>query len=269
MHVNYEYLLNFIRANYQAHAKSLDYGCGGGEIVSAGLQECLEISGVEAFYEGGSTKTNIEELGLLNSSVKELKDDHIDFPDSYFDLIVNNQVLEHVEDLALVLSEMSRVLIPGGKVLCLFPSKEVWREGHCGIPFLHWFPKNSRARIYYAYILRTFGMGYHKKDKTKMEWVRSFCNWLDNYKYYRTKPEIVDTFQKSSMNITFCEYDYVLFRLKHNNSKLYPFFRRMAKVDLFVWVIRKLMHKLVGMVFIAEKYHCKRAENSNPPRFSS
>lgn len=140
MHVNYEYVLNFIKTNSKAHTKSLDYGCGRAEIVAAGRQEGLEINGVEVFYKGSNARQEVEKLGFLDSIVKEIKDNRIDFPDAYFDLIVNNQVLEHVEDLDLVLHEINRVLLPGGKLLCIFPSKEVWRENHCGIPLLHWFP---------------------------------------------------------------------------------------------------------------------------------
>ncbi len=47
--------------------------------------------------------------------------------------------MEHVDDLNFTLSELARVFKPSGKVLTLFPSAEVIREGHCGIPFAHWF----------------------------------------------------------------------------------------------------------------------------------
>src|ERR1019366_9228148 len=118
------------------------------------------------------------------------------FADCYFDLVVNNQVLEHVDDLDGVLREIHRVVKPGGQVLSIFPSRDVFREGHIGIPFAHWFPGppgplpdgrgsdsgtepgpegaplgsgwyaylGSRLRFYYTWALRSAGMGTWKQQ---------------------------------------------------------------------------------------------------------
>ena len=55
---------------------------------------------------------------------------------------------------------------PGGSVVSLFPSADVWREGHCGIPFLHWFSPTSRWRYRYALTLRRMGLGSYKGAKS-------------------------------------------------------------------------------------------------------
>ena len=52
LHVNYRFVVDFCRRNVPA-GKILDYGCGAGEIVRAGLEAGLDITGCEAFYEGG------------------------------------------------------------------------------------------------------------------------------------------------------------------------------------------------------------------------
>jgi len=56
--------------------------------------------------------------------------DRTPFVTGSFDLVINNQVLEHVTDLDVVVHEIARVLKPGGSCLSLFPDKGVWREGH-------------------------------------------------------------------------------------------------------------------------------------------
>jgi SAM-dependent methyltransferase len=43
------------------------------------------------------------------------------FSDAYFDVLLSSQVLEHVEDLNLTLSEMNRVVKPDGIMLLSFP----------------------------------------------------------------------------------------------------------------------------------------------------
>jgi len=93
--------------------------------------------------------------------------------------VIDNQVMEHVRDLDGVLGEIQRVLKPGGMVLNLFPDRSVWREGHCGIPFLHRFGKKSRLRVRYAAACRGLGLGYHKGEKSVMGWSEDFCRWLD------------------------------------------------------------------------------------------
>ena len=53
----------------------------------------------------------VETAGLLGTTIRELgPDGSIPFPDGFFDLVTNNQVMEHVEDLDAVLAEIARVL---------------------------------------------------------------------------------------------------------------------------------------------------------------
>ena len=85
-------------------------------------------------------------------------------------------MIEHVENLELTLAELHRVLKPGGRILSAFTHKAVWREGHCGVAFLHWFPKRSRARYYYALVCRALGFGYHKDKLGSIgSWARNRC----------------------------------------------------------------------------------------------
>jgi hypothetical protein len=78
----------------------------------------------------------------------------------------------------------------------VFPDRGVWREGHCGVPFLHWFPKSSRPRVYYAALMRSLGAGAHKQGKTVLQWSRDVCTWLDRWTYYRSSQEIHATFAR-------------------------------------------------------------------------
>ena len=87
------------------------------------------------------------------------------FETGSFDMVVTNQVLEHVEDLGGAFGELARVLRPDGTLIALFPSREVWREGHIGISFAH---RLRRTRMRHAYVLamRSVGFGSFKADKS-------------------------------------------------------------------------------------------------------
>ena len=195
---NYEYCADWVvRAAGEGNVKVLDYGCGAGAIVDRLLARNIDAYGCDVFYEGGDYSVEISSDHFKSGRIRRMENGLIPFEDQTFDLIVNNQVLEHVDDLDAVLREIDRVLKPGGRVLSLFPDKGVWPEGHCGIPLLHWFPKRSKFRVYYAFALRSLGLGYFTEKKTRWKWSVDFCEWLDNWTYYRSQKTIRSSFERT------------------------------------------------------------------------
>jgi hypothetical protein len=89
----------------------------------------------------------------------------------------------------------------------------MWREGHCGIPFLHRFPKGSRPRVYYAAALRSIGFGYHKGTKSVMQWSEDFCTWLDKWTFYRSMSELHRLYAKHFRTTRHIEADWLKCRL--------------------------------------------------------
>lgn len=51
---------------------------------------------------------------------------NIPFPDANFDLVFSSSVLEHIQPLSPILTEIKRVLKPDGLALCIVPSP-IWR----------------------------------------------------------------------------------------------------------------------------------------------
>jgi len=174
----------------QPGAVFLDYGCGDGRIVSLLRAGGRQAFGCDVFYGGGSYRSRVAPELLNDGIIRDMPESRIPFADATFDVVISNQVFEHVPDLESVLSEIRRVLKPGGILLFLFPDRSIWREGHCGVPFLHRFGKGTRLRIVYAALWRTAGFGFHKGDKGILEWSRNFCDWLDKWTFYRPYSEI-------------------------------------------------------------------------------
>ncbi len=181
-------------------AAILDYGCGDGRIVGLLRSRGRQAFGCDVFYAGGSYRGAIPPDLLDQGIIRDMPDGRIPYPDSTFDVVISNQVFEHVPDLDAVLDEIRRVLKPGGILLFLFPDRSVWREGHCGVPFLHRFGKGTRLRVLYAAVWRFAGFGFHKGDKGIFEWSRNFCDWLDKWTYYRTYQEIRRAFDSRFVN---------------------------------------------------------------------
>ena len=192
---NYEFCADYAASRLPPGARVLDYGCGNGRIVKLLRARGIDAAGCDVFYEGGDHSSEVDPE-LLGKSVLAMDGNKIPFADNRFDMIVNNQVMEHVADLDAVVCEMTRVLKPGGTVLSLFPHRGVWREGHCGVPFLHRFPKGSRFRVKYALLMRLLGNGHFTENKSPRQWAEDFCIWLDKWTYYRSYEEIEATFSR-------------------------------------------------------------------------
>lgn len=214
MDVTSRFVLDFARRFDGGRKRAiLDFGCGAGLVVAEGRAAGLEIWGADVYYGGSETRRDAEAAGLLGTAIREIRDGCIPFPDATFDLVVNNQVLEHVEDLDRELAGIHRVLKPGGAALSLFPSRDVWREGHIGIPFAHWFGRGSRARLPYAWALRSLGFGYWKgQAATRGQWAQDKLAWIDNYTRYRSRAEIFRAFGRYFRSEPL-EADYICYRL--------------------------------------------------------
>lgn len=222
----------------------LDYGCGSGDIVKELRASGVEAYGCDVFYEGGDYSPTIDPRYFDAGIIKRITENTIPFESSSFELVVNKMVMEHVENLDDVLIEINRVLKPGGMVLSIFPDKSVWHEGHCGIPFLHWFSKAGRGRVCYAAAWRALGFGYHKGTKTVMQWSEDFCDWLDKWTYYRTRHEIDTSYSKFFPGIRHIEDYWLKLRLGRRKS-------------LVTWLPtptqRLIVQKFSTLVFVAQK----------------
>lgn len=252
VHFNYLYMVEFAQkqSNENSDYAILDYGCGAGEVVTIGREHGLNIFGAEVFFEGSRVRPIVEKSGLLGTTIMEIVDGKLDFPDNYFDFVVCNQVWEHVEDLDTVLIEVNRVIKPGGTMLSLFPSREIWHEAHCGIPFLHRFSKSSRFRYPYALWLRRIGLGFHKDQWGSPEqWTRHKLQWLDKYCFYRDRNTIEDLFSQY-FSVKYIEDDYIKNRLGKSRLKvLIP----LVKIPFLKEIMIELLRRLSGLVIITTK----------------
>jgi len=231
----------------------LDYGCGAGEVVAAGRSRGLDISGVDVFYGGSETRRQAERAGLLGGAVREIRGGRIPFPEGSFDLVTNNQVMEHVEDLDAVLLEIRRVLRRGGTVLSIFPSADVWREGHIGIPFSHRLPKGSRLRFYYTWALRSLGLGTWKEQAPDArQWAIDKLAWIDAWTRYRTRREIFAAYGRYFSSEA-CETAYIRFRLLDRPTPLRRFLARTAGWPVAGALERALFRKLAFLVIVSRK----------------
>jgi SAM-dependent methyltransferase len=258
--VNYRYCLHWATkvSAEKPGARVLDFGCGDGAVVEAGVKLGIDIVGSDVFYAGAVSRDEVVRRGLLGRFVFEMQDGKLPFEDARFDLVTSNQVFEHVVDLESTLREVHRVLREDGLLLALFPSMEVIREGHIGIPFAHRFQRGSRARLAYTILLRSLGFGYHDEPRSPREWSAHWLDWIDSFAVYRPHRAILSTFE-SLFEVGFLEEDYVRFRVAesaHLRGLL-----RLFGLPGSAWVLRVVVRKLATMVLLARKRALSRGDS--------
>jgi glycosyltransferase involved in cell wall biosynthesis/SAM-dependent methyltransferase len=232
-------------------ARVLDFGCGAGRLVQAGLAAGLDMAGADVYYGGSKTRAEAGQSGLLGAAIREIRDGRLDYAAASFDLVVNNQVLEHVADLDLALAEIHRVLKADGALLSIFPARDVFREGHIGIPFAHWFPRNSRLRFYYVWGLRRLGLGTWKQEApTCRQWAVDKLAWIDAYTHYRGRREIFDAFGRLFVS-ELRESDYIRYRLLDRPGRK-PL-AALADAPIVSAAARAVFRKLAFLVMVSRK----------------
>jgi SAM-dependent methyltransferase len=102
----------------------LDFGSGAG-----GLVEAYRAAGIDAYGCDVAVEHETDRQRLIEADPYR-----IPYPDSWFDLVVSNQVFEHVQNPIEAFAEITRVLRPGGLSLHMFPGRWRIREGHTFVP---------------------------------------------------------------------------------------------------------------------------------------
>lgn len=137
----------------------LDAGSGYGATTLALAESCAEVTGLEPashLHDSATAAAAARAVGnvrFLNLSIEELQERE------EYDLIVLDNVYEHLPDHAAALMRLTDALRPGGVLYLLVPNK-VWPiEAHYRLPFLSWLPLSWATRY-----LRLSGRGDDYRD---------------------------------------------------------------------------------------------------------
>ncbi len=94
--------------------KVLDVGCGGGLLAEEFARLGCQVTGIDPSEPSLATAHRHAQQSRLEISYQSGVGEHLPFVDASFDVVVCCDVLEHVNDIAQVIPEISRVLMPGG-----------------------------------------------------------------------------------------------------------------------------------------------------------
>ncbi|UUN26029.1 class I SAM-dependent methyltransferase [Streptomyces sp. FIT100] len=189
----------------------LDVGCGKGDLIAflqAGLTDLnpgadIEVHGFDvtdtlAEYPEfpGSTVDRLEGLvpgvpwaeRIMSVSQHEAWP----YPDGAFDIVVSNQVLEHVVSLPPFFAQLSRVLGPGGSSMHVFPLRNALCDGHVLMPLIHRV-RGHEQRAAMARMWRQMRVGNNRSGD-----VRETAERISTYLHLGTTYRHFEEFSKES-----------------------------------------------------------------------
>lgn len=215
--ITHKHILSIINTRLNASSKDMPI-----RILDAGCGNCELISYLETYVPIFNKDLDIEVYGfdVIDSKV-QFKDyfdkafqmlsnrhTHINwetrlkiirsvdtwpFHDEFFDIVLSNQVIEHVHDLSLFFSQNWRVLKEDGFSIHLFPVKNYILEGHLNLPFVHRV-KQWRFLYWYIRFLSALGIGKWKRLKDRCsidDYSESYADFLTRYCNYVSISELL------------------------------------------------------------------------------
>jgi len=151
--------LHFLLGEVRPEDRALDVGCGTGDFTAAMARAGADAIGVDV-AEAALRRARSRHPGVEFRLVP--LDGPLPFEDGSFELVWASEVIEHVADTARWLSEVRRVLAPGGRLLVTTPSHGRLRVAVGGVErfseplgdHLHLYTKRSLGSL-----LGEFGFG--------------------------------------------------------------------------------------------------------------
>ncbi len=103
--------------------KVLDVGCGNGYVLSHYKKEGASVYGIDVTEAAIKLSKKRFEINKQNGNFSIQNAEMLKFEDNYFDCVCSMGVLHHVPDTKKAISEIYRVLKPGGRVILMFYHK--------------------------------------------------------------------------------------------------------------------------------------------------
>jgi SAM-dependent methyltransferase len=156
---DYARRLAFLLAEVRPDDRALDLGCGDGRFTAALAGAGARVVGVEVAQAAVErARAREPDLDLRLAPI----DGPLPLDDGSFDLVWASEVIEHIADTARWLSEVRRVLAPGGRLLLTTPAHGRVRVALDGVERFSQ-PLGDHLHLYTRSSLRTlleeFGFG--------------------------------------------------------------------------------------------------------------
>lgn len=244
---NHQFLIDAVLANGGTGQRVLDFGCGSGFFVAKARAAGLDAYGIDRHDGFWSYWRDHLHPGAAPYVARTENGEPLPYPPATFDAVVSNQVFEHIPpaDIAHSVDEIARVLKPGGLFLAIFPTSDVWFEGHVGLYFAHRLTRWPALQRAYLRACHTIGLGYYR-EASAASWgtarQRLFSDGTIVYHRARDFRCLLEaTFHTPPTSL---EADNMRFRLSQTRLS------RLASIGALSPVLRFVHIKRAGRIFV-------------------
>lgn len=252
MSLNYQYIVELARRHAPPPARLLDFGCGAADVAVCAQQAGFEAHGVDSFLGVGDSADNfgIARRRLGERAARIVPGEPLPFAAGWFDIVVSNQVFEHVDDLPTAVAEIARVTRSGGALLALMPTSEILWEAHLRMPLVHRFANGSAAQRRAMKAFRQCGFGTDPATPAEA-WVEGAVASLRDIIHHRSIADYLAAFSPAFSLREAAEADWARHRLAYHRRlrHLAPLFgSRLLDAPL-----RTAVRRAAGVVLVLER----------------
>ncbi|MEN8206886.1 MAG: class I SAM-dependent methyltransferase [Pseudomonadota bacterium] len=146
--------------HFLAGHRALDIGCGNGKFLNKLCSLGWDAQGVE-FNEGAVAVCRASGLTVSHGDLHSAG-----FPDASFDMVSARHVIEHIPDPNAFISEIARILRPGGQLYLRTPNSRALGRKPFG---KYWYPNEvPRHLVLFASGNLTLLAGHHGLNKLRI-----------------------------------------------------------------------------------------------------
>ncbi len=189
-------------------ARVLDFGCGDGRSVRAWRELGFDATGCDVVLHEDAASREMRNAGLLLPI--SLSPYRLPFADRSFDVVVSNEVFEHVQDYAGAIDEVHRVLRPGGFSLHMFPARWAPIEPHVHVPLAGVFRSRPWLMLWALLGVRNA----FQKGRPAREVAAANFSYLRAHTNYLSTAQIRAQFERCFGDVRFVEHVF----LRHSVS---------------------------------------------------
>jgi SAM-dependent methyltransferase len=187
----------------RADIRVLDVGCGRGSRVAWLLENGWQAWGCDVAPEYvEASRSLFQQRGWGDDRIRTIDGPGLPFDPQMFDVVLSDQVIEHVEDLEQFVRNLATVSALGSVGFHAFPA--TWRpmEPHLRAPLVHWAPKGRWRRLAIKTALRLGkAADYFADDHSLDERTTIFTTYSETQTFYRSRREVRRLFERAGMSV--------------------------------------------------------------------